>query len=147
MRWVWFSVVAVLGTALDLFTKWIMFSRLEMGSENAYEVIPGIFYLELSTNKGAAFGLFPGQIAFFIIVSAIAISAMIYFVLNIIGLGLGPLTVGVLSDMLAPTAGDESLRWALFIIAQVAFVGAGFYLLAARHLRAEMAQSAARRKT
>ena len=32
------------------------------------------------------------------------------------GLGLGPLLVGRLSDWLAPTAGEDSLRWALVIV-------------------------------
>ena len=64
-------------------------------------------------------------------------SAMIYFVLNIIGLGLGPLTVGIISDLLMPTVGAESLRWAMLIVSQVALLGAGFYFLAARHLQAD----------
>jgi MFS family permease len=61
-------------------------------------------------------------------------SAVIYFVLNIIGLGLGPLTVGIISDLLMPSTGAESLRWALLIVSQFALLGAGFYFLAARHL-------------
>jgi MFS family permease len=64
-------------------------------------------------------------------------SAMIYFVLNIIGLGLGPLTVGIISDLLMPSTGAESLRWALLIVSQFALLGAGFYFLAARHLPAD----------
>ncbi len=62
-------------------------------------------------------------------------SAMIYFVLNIIGLGFGPLTVGIISDLLMPSTGTESLRWALLIVSQFALLGAGFYYLAARHLQ------------
>ncbi len=62
-------------------------------------------------------------------------SAMIYFVLNIIGLGLGPLTVGIISDLLMPSTGAESLRWAMLIVSQFALLGAGFYFLAAKHLR------------
>ena len=42
-------------------------------------------------------------------------SAILLFTLNIIGLALGPSAVGILSDMLAPTYGDDSLRWALMI--------------------------------
>ncbi len=64
-------------------------------------------------------------------------SAMIYFVLNIIGLGLGPLTVGIISDLLMPSTGAESLRWALLIVSQAALLGAGFYFIAARHLKAD----------
>lgn len=42
-------------------------------------------------------------------------SAILLFTLNIIGLALGPSAVGILSDMLAPTYGDDALRWALMI--------------------------------
>lgn len=39
--------------------------------------------------------------------------AIILFSSNLIGLGLGPLAVGALSDALRPSLGDESLRYAL----------------------------------
>jgi predicted MFS family arabinose efflux permease len=39
--------------------------------------------------------------------------ALIYFFCNLIGMGLGPLAVGALSDAWHPTLGDESLRYAL----------------------------------
>jgi len=40
-------------------------------------------------------------------------AAILLFILNIIGLGLGPQAVGILSDLLRPQYGDESLRYAL----------------------------------
>jgi len=39
--------------------------------------------------------------------------ALMYFFCNLIGLGLGPLAVGVLSDIWRPALGEESLRYAL----------------------------------
>ena len=39
-------------------------------------------------------------------------SAVLFFVLNFIGLGLGPLTIGVLSDYLEPQYGVDALRYA-----------------------------------
>jgi hypothetical protein len=42
-------------------------------------------------------------------------SAIVLFVLNLVGLGLGPTLVGVLSDALAPRFGSESLRYALLV--------------------------------
>ena len=36
--------------------------------------------------------------------------------ITVCGIGLGPFSVGVLSDLLAPTFGDLSLRWALVIV-------------------------------
>lgn len=41
--------------------------------------------------------------------------ALIYFFTNLIGLGLGPLAVGVLSDALRPALAEESLRYALLV--------------------------------
>jgi predicted MFS family arabinose efflux permease len=40
-------------------------------------------------------------------------SAILFFVLNIIGLGFGPFVAGVISDTLQPTLGIDALRWAL----------------------------------
>jgi len=42
-------------------------------------------------------------------------SAVLFFVLNIIGIGLGPLITGILSDLFEPSLGVESLRYALAI--------------------------------
>lgn len=39
-------------------------------------------------------------------------SAILFFVLNLIGLGFGPLIIGYISDLLAPQYGVESLRYA-----------------------------------
>lgn len=47
---------------------------------------------------------------------AVAI-ALVFLVSSLIGLGLGPLATGMLSDAFRPWAGDESLRYALLIIA------------------------------
>ena len=44
-------------------------------------------------------------------------SALMLFVLNLIGLGLGPVAAGVLSDLLKPEYGVESIRYSLFILA------------------------------
>jgi predicted MFS family arabinose efflux permease len=40
-------------------------------------------------------------------------SAVLFLALNLIGLGFGPLFVGFVSDLLAPSMGVESLRWAM----------------------------------
>ena len=51
------------------------------------------------------------------------------FVVNIIGLGLGPVCVGALNDLLAgPTFGlgqAEGLRWAMIASSQVMVIAAG----------------------
>lgn len=42
--------------------------------------------------------------------------ALIYLFANLIGMGMGPLAVGALSDALRPWAGEESLRYALLAL-------------------------------
>ncbi|BFM17965.1 MFS transporter [Maricurvus nonylphenolicus] len=44
-------------------------------------------------------------------------TAVLYFVINIIGMGMGPAAVGFLSDMLAMPEGGQSLRYAMFTAA------------------------------
>jgi MFS family permease len=69
-------------------------------------------------------------------------SAMIYFVLNIIGLGLGPLAVGAVSDALAPSMGVESIRWAIMITSIAGLTGSALYFLAAKFVREDLQQQA-----
>jgi hypothetical protein len=69
-------------------------------------------------------------------------SAILFFILNMIGLGLGPWSVGVLSDYLEPTLGTESLRHAMLYLIPLAITLSGlFFILAARHLREDLAKA------
>jgi hypothetical protein len=63
---------------------------------------------------------------------------------NLIGLGLGPLAIGVLSDFLEPRFGQESLRYALVLAPAAIVVGALFYFRAARTLQVDMARAESR---
>ena len=65
-------------------------------------------------------------------------SSILFFVLNIIGLGLGPLTVGAVSDALAPSLGIESIRWAIMTTSIAAIAGAALYAVAARFVREDL---------
>ena len=67
-------------------------------------------------------------------------SAVLFLVLNLIGLGMGPLFVGIVSDLLAPSLGSESLRYALAITAFVGFISAACYLIAARRLPEDLSR-------
>jgi MFS family permease len=46
-------------------------------------------------------------------------AAITLLVINLIGLGLGPTLVGVMSDLLKPSLGAESLRWSMLVFAAV----------------------------
>ena len=65
-------------------------------------------------------------------------AAILLFILNMIGLGLGPLWVGILSDLLRPALGDDSLRWALLSTIVTSLIGAYFYWQSSRTLRQDM---------
>ncbi len=67
-------------------------------------------------------------------------SAILFLIINIIGLGLGPWTIGMASDMLEPTLGRESLRYAmLYILPVVMFWSLCHFYLASRTLREDLA--------
>jgi MFS family permease len=59
-------------------------------------------------------------------------SAILFLVLNLIGLGFGPLVVGMLSDRLAPVVGIESLRWGMAIILPMSVVSMTLFFRTAR---------------
>lgn len=65
-------------------------------------------------------------------------TAIILFTINLIGLGLGPLFFGMLSDAFQPIAGDQSVRWVLTGAATLGVVPALFFWLASRHLAREL---------
>jgi len=63
-------------------------------------------------------------------------SAVLFFILNLIGLGLGPQAVGILNDVLNATHGELAIRYSMVIVmtgkifAAIFFMWAGFKLLA-----------------
>lgn len=68
-------------------------------------------------------------------------SAILLFILNLIGLGLGPLSVGILSDVLARGAGlgaAEGVRWALVASCLLALAASALFWTARRTLREDI---------
>lgn len=65
-------------------------------------------------------------------------TAVVTLAVNLIGLGLGPLLLGWLSDMLQAQYGDASLRFAFFIVPPLYLIAASFYLVASAYLRADI---------
>ena len=98
----------------------------------AIPYILGAYYL------GPTFALTQGMVG--LRMRALA-SSILLFVLNIIGLGLGPQFTGIASDVLATTTdlGADSLRWALVISLVFNVLSALFYLLAAKTLKDDLA--------
>jgi MFS family permease len=65
-------------------------------------------------------------------------AGILLFILNMIGLGLGPQFVGIVSDLLADRYGQESLRYALLICSLVNLWAAWHYFIAGRHLKDDL---------
>ena len=66
-------------------------------------------------------------------------SAILFLTLNIIGLGLGPFAVGLLSDMFDPSLGIESLRYAMLAVLPTACIWSSIHFyLASRTLNADL---------
>jgi len=65
-------------------------------------------------------------------------SAIVSLISNLIGLGLGPFVIGLLSDLMEPTKGVESLRYAmLYVIPFVQLWAVCHFYWAAKSLRSD----------
>ena len=67
-------------------------------------------------------------------------AAVLLLVVNLVGLGLGPSFVGLMSDLLTPTFGTDALRYAMLAIAGVYVVSATAAYLASRFFVADLAR-------
>ena len=66
-------------------------------------------------------------------------SAILFFLINLIGMGLGPWGVGLLSDMLSAELGNESLRYAMLYVLPAAMGwSAVHFLMASRTLKNDL---------
>ncbi|MAU61477.1 MAG: MFS transporter [Parvibaculum sp.] len=70
-------------------------------------------------------------------------SAVLFLILNLIGMGLGPQAVGLISDLYNPAYGSESLRYALLTV-MVVWPWAGIhFVLGAKTLKDDLARAKA----
>lgn len=73
--------------------------------------------------------------------------ALVLFLANLIGMGIGPMAVGAMSDLLAPHFGEDSLRMAL-VVWTPGYLWAVFHLLwARRYVRDDIESSRAEDST
>ncbi|MBT4522440.1 MAG: MFS transporter, partial [Halieaceae bacterium] len=68
-------------------------------------------------------------------------AALLLLAFNLLGMGLGPLLVGLLSDTLAASHAENSIRYALLYSLVTVVVGATLYLLGNRHYVAHIRQA------
>jgi MFS family permease len=131
--------LALRAVAISLLAAWIFtFPVYLAGSARMslmYFVVPAIFSnVYLATTFAHTQSLVPLRMR------AVA-SGLILFLINIIGLGLGPQLAGILSDYLSHSFGKESLRYSLL------FIGAVFtpwtalhYFMAGKHIEQDLAR-------
>lgn len=69
-------------------------------------------------------------------------SALLLFVINLVGLGLGPLVVGLIADAFTPIFDKDAVRYALFIFSVLGLWGAWHYWIAPRTLKEDLERAA-----
>ncbi|HSM95190.1 MAG TPA: hypothetical protein VLT91_04040, partial [Rhizomicrobium sp.] len=69
---------------------------------------------------------------------------LLLFILNMIALGLGPATVGFVSDQLRPYLGSDSLRYALMSTMITSLLGAACYWRATKTLKGDLLRGSMR---
>lgn len=73
----WSIVIAAVALVLDLLTKWLVMTRMTELQE--IPIIPGFFSLQFVYNPGAAFGMLANQRWFFVLVTLVAVGAMLNY--------------------------------------------------------------------
>ena len=159
----WFAAIACTAGVAGTFLGGYLADRLGKRDRRWYMWVPALatlisipfsFFLYLSPNPYMALALYiPGSImggmylgpTFAMTQTLVPASmrataaAILLFVINMIGLGLGPQGVGILSDLLEPRFGIESLRYALLAtVVSFAAWSVAHYLMAARSLRSDL---------
>lgn len=65
-------------------------------------------------------------------------AALLLFCINLIGLGAGPLLVGIIADLLTPIFHEDAVRYALFMFSSLSLWGAWHYWIAPRTLKEDL---------
>jgi predicted MFS family arabinose efflux permease len=164
----WLSMTIGLGGAVGVFCGGLLADWLAPRDRRWYVWLPGVtglvcvpfmaaVYLVSNPYVALLMGVVPGILFNVYLGNTIATthnlvgqrmramsSAILFLILNVIGLGLGPWTIGMVSDLLAPSLGAESLRHAmLYILPAVMFWSICHFFLAARTLREDLANAPA----
>jgi MFS family permease len=127
----WYLYIPIIATFLSISFAPIFYLSESTPITLAAAIVPVMMG---ATYVGPAFAMTQGLVPLRMRAQSVAI---LLFVLNIIGLGLGPLTIGYISDLLKPAYGDDSLRYALMFSIVTGLMGAFCYWRSSRWLPAE----------
>jgi MFS family permease len=159
----WLALILGIGGAVATFGTGYLSDRLGRRDKRWYAWVTVIaacialplmvatFLLEDSTLALICF-IFPGSVAAVCVPPLMAVThslvenrmralatAIVLFILNLLGLGLGPLAVGMVSDGFSATAGTNGLRYAMLLLLPAATLwGLAHFLFAARWIRREL---------
>ncbi|MCL2519214.1 MAG: signal peptidase II [Oscillospiraceae bacterium] len=104
----WWIITAVAAVAVDQFTKWIVVTHLK--PINSFPLWQDVLHLTYVENTGAAFGMLKDHRWVFLIVSTIAIIAMIVFMIlqrknihPLFGVAMGMIIGGGIGNMIDRT--------------------------------------------
>ncbi|WP_374408808.1 spinster family MFS transporter [Pelagerythrobacter sp.] len=133
-RWyVWGSAILLLSITP------VLLVMLTTGNLTLALLLTGLFHFLSASYLGPALAVSHGLVG--LRMRALT-SAIFFFFINLIGLGLGPVIVGMISDTLAANGAEGALATAMLLVGCVASLwGVLHYLLAARHIRADLAAS------
>jgi MFS family permease len=133
----WYAWLPALGTGIYLPCAFVLYLWPDPRGALALAILPALVAgLHLGPTFAIAQALVPPQMR-------AQAAAVLLLILNLVGMGLGPQLVGVLSDLLAPRFGDTSIRWALLgTIVPGALWSIVHYALAAKTLREDLRASA-----
>ncbi|WP_008292938.1 MFS transporter [Congregibacter litoralis] len=159
----WLSMIIGVGGAIGVFFGGFLADRMAKTDKRWYAWLPSIcgflivpfmisIYLVDNAYLALSLSIIPGLLFQVYLGNTIATthaivgprmrataSAVLFLILNIIGLGAGPWVVGVLSDYLAPSLGSESLRYAmLYALPPVMTWSAIHYWLAGKTIRQDI---------
>ncbi len=159
----WLALIMGVGGAIGVFGGGILADKLGVKDRRWYVWIPAIagimalpfiviFCLATDTYLAIASMVVPGILANVYLGSVLAVthslvglrmramsSAILFLIINILGLGLGPWSIGALSDFLSSSYGAESLRYALLFLAPaISFWSICHFVLASKALRHDL---------
>jgi predicted MFS family arabinose efflux permease len=160
----WLAMILGFGGAVGVFGGGLIADRLAPRDQRWYMWLPALaglialpfvvaIYMTESRYTALMCMLIPGVLSNVYLGNVIATShglvglrmramssAILFLILNIIGLGAGPWTIGMVSDYLQPAHGVESLRYAmLYILPVIGFWSVCHFYLAATTLREDLA--------
>lgn len=129
----WYLWVGVIGAVLNIIPSLIM-----IFTPHAKLAMAMMFFTSMTT----AFYLGPMIAVTHSLVNAkmrAFASAIFFFILNLIGLGMGPLVIGAISTYLEPTYGVESIKYAFLFSFIPGIIAMVCFYLASKHYTKELA--------